>query len=377
MIFLVVLYHCGLVYESSGIGAYFWIVDDPATNDLSGIINLIVDIFVMSALFFISGYFAPLSVKSKKGWAFIKSKFNRLILPWTIAVLTLVPIYKFIFLYSRDLPQDSWETYFHFSNSIFGQSWLWFLPVLFAFELIYLFFTKLNIKMPEISLKSGIWLTFLIGWAYSVGMALIDARGWTKTPLLDFQNERLLIYFMMFLLGALCFKLKIFESRKENKKLTNLVHWTSWLPITLYIGTLIYSLVKPDDYIFSRVIDQGLMRLFFHISLVSLLYTVIVIFRRSFNTQSRLSKVLSDNSYYVYIIHTIVIGVIALGLLDTALPSMAKYFILATSTYVACNLMVWFFRRVFQRKSGLNWWGQDKGRSSSGWAGLGFGSRSR
>lgn len=45
MIFLVVLYHRGLVYESSGIGAYFWIVDDPATNDLSGIINLIVWFF--------------------------------------------------------------------------------------------------------------------------------------------------------------------------------------------------------------------------------------------------------------------------------------------------------------------------------------------
>ncbi len=85
MIFLVVLYHAGLVYESSGISAYFWIVDDPSTNNLSGILNLIIDIFIMPTLFFISGFFTPLSMKNKKGWAFLKSKFKRLIIPWIIA----------------------------------------------------------------------------------------------------------------------------------------------------------------------------------------------------------------------------------------------------------------------------------------------------
>ena len=49
MIALVVLIHAGGVYESSGIWALFWIVDDPSTNGLSGKMNLIIDIFVMSA----------------------------------------------------------------------------------------------------------------------------------------------------------------------------------------------------------------------------------------------------------------------------------------------------------------------------------------
>ena len=57
LIFLVVLVHAGWVYESSGIGAFFWIVDDPSTNNLSGILNLIMDIFIMPTMFFISGYF--------------------------------------------------------------------------------------------------------------------------------------------------------------------------------------------------------------------------------------------------------------------------------------------------------------------------------
>jgi len=35
MIFLVVLYHTGGVYESSGIWSSFWRIEDPSTNDLA------------------------------------------------------------------------------------------------------------------------------------------------------------------------------------------------------------------------------------------------------------------------------------------------------------------------------------------------------
>jgi len=105
MIFCVVLLHAGIVYDSSMAGALFWIVDDPSTNSVSGNINLILDIFVMATIFFISGYFSPLSLENKSAWFFVKLKFKRLMVPWIIAVVTLIPLFKFIFLYSRNLPQ--------------------------------------------------------------------------------------------------------------------------------------------------------------------------------------------------------------------------------------------------------------------------------
>ncbi len=145
LIFLVVLCHAGIVYESSGIGALFWIVDDPSTSELPGLVNLLLDIFVMPTIFFISGFFAPMSLERKGSWRFLKAKFRRLMIPWVIAVFTLIPIYKVIFLYSRGLPQDNWTTYFHFSNGILGMSWLWFLPVLFLFDALYLLLRKLNL----------------------------------------------------------------------------------------------------------------------------------------------------------------------------------------------------------------------------------------
>jgi hypothetical protein len=41
MIFLVVLYHAGGDYESSGIWSSFWRIDDPSTNDLASLNNCI------------------------------------------------------------------------------------------------------------------------------------------------------------------------------------------------------------------------------------------------------------------------------------------------------------------------------------------------
>jgi len=97
MIFLVILFHAALVYEKNGIGAPWWIISEPSNSDLPGLLFVILNIFVIATIFFISGFFTPLSLKNKKGWAFLKSKFNRLIIPWIIAVLTLIPLYKMIY----------------------------------------------------------------------------------------------------------------------------------------------------------------------------------------------------------------------------------------------------------------------------------------
>jgi ABC-type uncharacterized transport system permease subunit len=90
-----------------------------------------------------------------------------------------------------------------------------------------------NIKLPKITLKGAVGAVFLIGFIYSFCMDIFKGQGWTKTILIDFQNERLLIYFMIFLLGSLCHKLKIFESKWKSKKLYFTILCTAWIPIIL------------------------------------------------------------------------------------------------------------------------------------------------
>jgi hypothetical protein len=72
------------------------------------------------------------------------------------------------------------------------------------------------------------------------------------------------------------------------------------------------------------------------------------------NKPGKITQALNKNSYGVYIIHTIVLGGFALILLDTGIPSLLKHLILTVSTYIACNLIVTFYRKVIKSKILLN-----------------------
>jgi fucose 4-O-acetylase-like acetyltransferase len=343
MIFLVVLCHAGGVYESSGGWALFWIVDD------SGILFLIIDIIMIPAIFYISGFFTPLSIKNKEGWAFLKSKFKRLMVPWIVAVLTLIPLYKVIFLYSRNLPQENWTTYFHF-GAIWSQNWLWFLPVLFLFNLLYMLLSRINCLPEKVSVKFAVAAMFFIGFVNSFSMDMLKVRGWTKTILIDFQNERLLIYFMTFLLGSLCFRKKVFASKSKSKKLYIVANSTAWIPINVYIFFLLIPFFKPGSFIISPGIDRLIVWLAFHLSLLCLLYLSIETFRRYLDKPGRIWNELNRNSYYVYIIHVIVIGAIALPLLNSAMPSSLKHLVVTVLTFLISNVIISCYRKVIKSK---------------------------
>lgn len=349
MIFLVILLHAGLVYESSGINEYIaWIVVDPSTNDISGILSFVfLDIFVMATLFYVAGYFTPLSLDRKDGWEFVKARFIRLIVPWFIAVLALIPLYKVIYYYSRNLPQQSWTTYFHFSSGpLQGQNWLWFLPILFTFNIAYFLLAKLKINLSGISYRLAILIALVISFLFSVGMDFFGLMGWTETVFFDFQNERLLIYFLVFLLGALAFRQNSFEGKPKGKALYILAIFAVWVPVLVYTIFSLAPLLSPGNNIFSAEIDKLLKWFSFTLSLLILIYLMVQTFWRYVDKAGRVWSELNKNSYGVYIIHVIVLGVIAVLLLNSGMPSLLKYLTLTVSTFLVCNLIVSLYRRA-------------------------------
>ena len=339
IIFLVVLYHVGGVYEAANLWGWFWIVDDPDTITWVGIIGLVIDIFVMPTLFFISGYLTPGSLNNKTGWEFTKGKFKRLIIPWIIAVFTLIPLYKVIFLYSRGLPQENWTTYFHITNPN-SQNWLWFLPVLFVFCLVYLLLSKVNIRLPNISLSVAVFAALIIGFVYSMAIGgILGFRSWTLTPLIDFENERLLLYFMAFLLGSLSFRKDVFAEKPKSNKLYIFVSAVAWLPVTVHIFTRLYPFFYPEGFTVTSLY-RLVWWLSFYFSLVCMVYLMVETFWRYIDKTGRVWSELNKNSYGVYIIHVIVIGVFGTMLLNLTLPAIVKYLLLIVLTYVGSNLIV-------------------------------------
>lgn len=326
----------------------------------------------MFAMFFISGYFIPRSLEGKTNWTFIKSKIKRIFLPWLIAVLTIIPIYKAIFLFSRGMPQQEWFSYFHlfqregsdlsfFANNPI-QGWLWFLPVLFLFQILYLLLARTNILKIRISLNLAVGLTLILSVAYGVLISAEGLMGWTHNAILHFQNERLLIYFLVFLLGSLSYKLGVFDSKKANKQLfiiSNIVLTISLLAYTAVALNLFFNMITPgrNYYFISESIDGLAYHITFVISMLSFLYVLIHVFRFKFKGINSIMKQLNSASYNVYIIHMIVIGVLALILINLPIAAFFKFLILSIFTFIISHLVVYGYQqlkhKIFTMKTSL------------------------
>ncbi len=359
-IFLVVLIHAGLVYEQVLENA--WIVIDPAKSGGIGLVRMYLDLFVMYTIFFVSGYFIPGSVEKYSAAGFLKAKFKRLLWPWLLAVLTLIPAYKALFLYSRGMPQEEWYSYFHlfqragadltvFSNNP-SQNWLWFLPVLFVFQAAYLALWKARAFPLKISVRTGVILAFVLSLVYSMAISEAGLTGWRHSGFLEFQRERLLPYFLVFLLGALCRQHRVFESPKNRKLyiLANVVLTLALGVFTAVALNLFFNLIDPGrNYFFvSSFVDRTVYYATALLSMFSFLYVMLYSFRFSLNKTNAIMNQLNRNSYSVYIIHVIVLGLIALPMVHLSIPAFVKFLLLTALTFVVSNMLVYAYRRFFR-----------------------------
>ncbi len=334
LIFLVVLNHSGLVYESSGVSASFWIVDDPNTNHISGLVNLVIDIFVMVTFFLVSGFFSAKSCRKKGRFAFIMTRFSWLIIPWLVGVLLLMPLYKWLFLLSRNLPQESLSSYLYFNNGILSQSWLWFLPVLFAFSVLYSVFESQILRLGKYSMRTIVVLMLMIGLIYSFSMDWFAWRGWTKTPWFDFQNERLLIYAMAFVLGAIMFEKRSLQQKLVSGWVYHTMNSIVFVPVGCYLVFLLYPFLYPDAVLVSTLADKLIKWTCFHLSIFCLTLIALETCRRYLDKPNKWFELFNKHALTIYLVHVIVLGLVAFGLLQFDGWSMVKYLILTLATFL-------------------------------------------
>jgi fucose 4-O-acetylase-like acetyltransferase len=362
LIFLVVLLHCGIVYEA--ILENTWIVVDADKNNNIGLIRMYIDVFVMFALFFVSGFFIPGSINKKTNLAFISSKFKRIMIPWLVAVMSLIPAYKAIFLYSRGLPQEEWYTYFHTYTRPGGdmafyadnpvQNWLWFLPVLFFFQMIYLLLSRYNLLPNKLNLKQGIAIAFGVGLVYAMLISITGLAGWHHSAIFHFQRERLLIYFMVFMLGAMAYEQNVFERAFNSKKIyiwMNLLMTLGLSVFTVVALNLFFNMIDPgrNFYFITPYVDRAIYYGTLLISMGSLIYVFLYAFKAYLNFGNKWLAMLSKNSYYVYIIHIVVLGLVAIPMLQWDVPAMLKFVILTIATFLISNILVNIYRTYLQK----------------------------
>ena len=340
LVFLVIVLHAALVYESGGFASTWWVVTDRATSDAASVAVFLIDVFVMPAIFFIAGFFTPKSLAKNGGVSFAVNKAKRLMIPWAVAVLTLMPMYKFIFLYSRSMPQDRWTNYFYWNNGIFGQAWLWFLPVLFIVGILYIPLSKIRIQMhPALAIAAAVSVCI----ANSLIMETFGLTGWTKNAFVNFQNERIVTYIVYFLLGAYAFNTGLLERIFKHRKIFLISAPFAPLLLGAYIFLFLFRIFHPASLIISPEADGLLLHILFHGGLAGILYFLIGIFK--FFPLPKTAEKLNPNTYGVYIIHNVILGIFALMMLHLNIRGTLKFMLLSLATFTVSHAMVWAYRR--------------------------------
>lgn len=360
MIFLVIVYHAIYVFSSGLLNT--WVVVSETKNENLGLISMYLDTFVMFVFFFISGYLTPYSATIKNSKAFIISKVKRLLIPWLFAMIFIIPAYKYLYLFSRSLPQEPWYTYFHLYSrigsdlSLFSnnptQHWLWFLPVLFLFQLLYALLKKSGLLQLNLSINNAVFFTILIGVMYSMVISQFGLTGWTHTYLLDFQNERLFLYFLFFLIGTKCYSLSLFE-KPLNKKWYVISNISMSVGITFYTLialNLFFNMIDPNReyYFISSWADRTLYYFFILVLAFSFLHVLMYPFQKYLNKPIAFFDRLNRNSYYVYIIHMIVMGLVSLFLVKVPAPVFVNYLLVIIATYLVSNFVVSLYYKLFK-----------------------------
>ena len=129
-----------------------WAVDDPRITSVADQLVVFLDVILMSALFFVAGYFTLPTLRRRGAAGFLWRKFWNLVIPGAMAVVLLNSMWKYVFHLTRsweagETPMGYWEAWWFFLSSIqwtevgnihafnFTLLHVWFITVLVVFYL--------------------------------------------------------------------------------------------------------------------------------------------------------------------------------------------------------------------------------------------------
>jgi len=362
-VFGVVLQHASMAYLYS---SWWPVADEPSI--LVSVFTGFFDGFLMPSLFFISGYFAIPSIRKKTISQFIKGKLRRLGIPWLVCTLFIGPIVPLVYHYTRNgliLSSSYGRTWLAvmnnaigfdlgilppmrqvLQNNLFYQRYMWFVSLLIAFFLIFSFiyaFKKswfestvpaLKAVRPSvlstmkmilsIGIITFLGSTLLIGAMFAFSSGVSNPESWfTLGNMVQFRVSRIFLHVAYFVLGVLTYKWKWMERGKfpgHNK--TWLIAFILVLVAYYYAYFLMLSAGTSEmEKLFGLVYWFCLN--YFTITALGLSVSLGI---RYWNRQTPVNKILTTNSYNLYLSHYIfVIGFQLLLLTLPEIPALLKF----------------------------------------------------
>lgn len=363
VIVLVVLHHALLAYvtffkfEDSylianviPISNLFNPVLNPSKTKLYDLVVGVNDVYFMSLMFFISGLFFWKSVQKKGVGSFLRSRVQKLGIPFVIGVLVLVPLAYYPAVLQRAQIRgiealDYGRYWVELSHFRFLSGPFWFIGMLLVFTfigtLIYMVNPSLNSSMKKqyrVIYESEWVFAFILivasSLAYIPMLSIYSPHEWIGVGAFSFQATRILHYGIYFFAGVLTGAFGV----KRSFLMRHKKHTWGWL-IWIMIGITVFFTVSFDN------------PFHFTLSCASFSLGFLSLFCRFFNQQNALMTLLNKNGYGIYILHYPVSSWIQWAVVSWEMSPLLKgMFTFVFSLAISCALTSVIMRSTIVRK---------------------------
>ncbi|MBN1219851.1 MAG: acyltransferase family protein [Anaerolineae bacterium] len=356
---LVVLLHLSITYGHGGGWYYYEGQPDDLTTILLTIFNAVNQAFFMGFFFMISGYFTPSSYDRKGTGLFLKDRFLRLGIPLLVYMVILEPLLVYgLGVNTHGLEGSLWQDlarYFdghYLANLRLGSGPLWFVETLLIFVVIYALWRRWVMPGVPVSPQRdgkvpGNMAIAL--FALTLGVVSFIVRiwlpiGWNFKPL-NLQIPFFPQYIALFVLGLLAYRRNWFMGLSEaaGKLWRNI---TIALIVLLPVMFIVGGAEGSTPFLGGSHWQSLVYSIWEQFLCMGMIITLLVWFRQQFNHQGSLVKTMSASAYTVYIIHALVIVLVALALQDVSLYPLIKFPLVALLAVPFCFLLAYFIRRL-------------------------------
>ena len=350
VIFLVVAMHAAVTY--SHFGSWYYNAPEPINRwegMAFGLIQGHLQAFFMGLLFLIAGYFTPISYDRKGGGHFLWDRFVRLGLPSLFFIFAIHDTMGHFMLHwhGNDTFWHSYAYYVTHGDWLDGSGPMWFAIALLAFSLGYALIRAVlphfatAFKVPGIRgvLCGGLivaGLTFLARVVWPIGTA------WHNMQFCFFAQ-----YIVLFAVGVFARRgdwFATFSTRSGYRLLIGaaILGPAAWLGLQ-FVSPLLPAV--PGAYNGGGHWQSAIVAAWEQMFGVAFCAGLLVLFREKFNTGGRLSKLVSANSFGIYVFHPPVLVATSLALAGWVAPALCKFAVATVLAFLASLAFVHLIAR--------------------------------
>ena len=330
LICLVIATHCSITYGGPGSWYFTDTGNGTTTPFILSVIDLLNQSFFMGFFVLVSAYFVVGSLQRKGRTLFTRDRLVRLGIPLLVWVLFINPLILLIILNGTGtLPMPPASLLNPLTGVGLGP--MWFVFFLLVSTFVYLFWTRVCRPDQSGNVKQHPFPGFVSIFALGILLGIVTTVVRIFLPigsmwLFGFQLPFFPQYIAAFIIG-------IYAAQNN---------WFDDIPSrvgkTCAIAALLLVAVQPVFVYLIRNSPSGLSQVtgglhlqavFFalweQMAGVMIITGLLFIFSRWFNTQGSVARAMAGDSYTVYIIHPVILILLAIALAGFALPPLAKF----------------------------------------------------